>query len=479
MNETYNDIKSISNNSGDVYLFFVEPWQDPSHDAAITWVSENSGQKRALYRKKGDTKWILTESFRTRMFPERLEWIHTAVADHLEPDTVYEFKVDGTRFTDTWKSCPIKDIVFCLISDYQKKDLQSFGENSHMTKLGKAFQHSGADVDMILWGGDVVSDNGIIDEASSNGWWYMLNNQYKNYRNKDGQQLPMISIIGNHEATNYTSTLPLYIVGQIKDIYSWSYADQDPHRHVNSCSWFSISDEILLIAFDGGWGTPYEEQQEWFFEKLTMCDHYKHVFVIAHNPVFNPGQASRYGSSQQSRYLRNIWWPEMQRYSHKIRAYLCGHDHVLSITKPLRIMMDDYPADPTLSYYDDKFITTTENSGIRQIGAGPSGAYQNSLGASAIVRSSIEDTPFLEVAAGKYFEGRSLAATMPGLISTKGEYEYIGDVDIDTIYNSDSIHHIWKIQATDMKMYTTAYGISGSLLVQKEFDLNNYPDSSP
>src|SRR5690606_25345150 len=100
---------------------FAETIDDPSKELFVTWLTNSPDAKVLEYRPRGGQVWMSVSSFRTRPFPvlDGL-WLHTVDLRNLTPDTVYEYRVPGSKYTDAVKTCPnLGSIRVVMASDWQ------------------------------------------------------------------------------------------------------------------------------------------------------------------------------------------------------------------------------------------------------------------------------------------------------------------------------------------------------------------------
>lgn len=370
-----------------VFTSFCEPVVDPSHELYITWISNKPDQRSLEIRSTGGvSSWKPYESHRTREFPALPGyWLHTVVVRGLNPDTIYDYRVRGAGFADKVKTCraivPLNVVWAC---DWQMRD---YSPDGFLWRLGDALT-AHDEMDLLLLGGDYVDDDGRVIEEYSQLWLDYLIVMNARFRTRGGAQYPMLALIGNHEGRNKNRLDDIIsrggsagsggdgVVGQIVDIFSWSYEPNHPSRFANSCATMRIGNELFFMGLETDHTVPLSKQFGFFQKSLANhCPEVRHSFIGGHVPPFN--NWSNNFTRPGDRLMRNVFWPEAQKYSGEgksLRGWLAGHTHAVVVSSKLRM---DYRKELSDEENDNRWFTHPE--GLRQLGNGPMGlpAVQN------------------------------------------------------------------------------------------------------
>lgn len=410
-----------------VFRAFVEPWEDPSEDAAVTWFTQREGTQIVEYRLAGSTAWHAARSNRTRPFPEREEWIHTAVIKNLSPDAIYEFRVLNTTFEDRWKTSRNRaGIRLAWCADYQIYD---FGPTQRLAKFGGVIRDF--EIDLLLLGGDYINDDGDTSPLTSDRWAGFLTTLTETYRTKGGALIPMVAVMGNHEGGKEGTGTPADvggdgIKGQTNVLFSCGYDPTQPTRYVDSAATIRVGKELLIVTLETDHTESLPDQLPWLAGVIEAeVPKYKHTLICGHAPAWNVAVPSRYTLTRQARTLRNNVWPMIQEHDDRIRMYLCGHDHALAVTKRL---WSEYDDSMSLVDNDDRWTTTT-GRGIRQVGTGPWGAGRRNLLNKDRV-SSIDGESFIQAALGYDAGSQAPVQVGEGLVNPRPENRHVWFIDL-------------------------------------------------
>ncbi|MCC5905244.1 MAG: metallophosphoesterase [Balneolaceae bacterium] len=274
-------------------------YPDEEYDATTAMVinwhrlpeMDSSLDARLRYRliHPPESEWMTAEG-ESMEFWYRDERVNRVVLTHLNPGSVYEFKVreagERFRFRTMPSSLEERTIKIVMTSDHQSPDWNQFAhDNARMAALHKP--------DMFVVAGDFVNDEGRITSESANRWvtyldyLYGFEGGYFIYDKEiDGKLfenliIPHVSILGNHEtgdehhirwpADLYSSRMgyPEYVASNwMQLLFHWPfssegfYSEFNPdHPNINpehvrdgfgkgGFGKLSFSDYLLLIGLD-------------------------------------------------------------------------------------------------------------------------------------------------------------------------------------------------------------------------------------
>lgn len=347
---------------------FSEAGRDPSNELAITWVSSDAARDVMEYRLVGAATWQAARSRRTRTFtnysPART--LHTVLLGGLDPASVYEFRVPGALFTDTFRTTPQRNVVLGFLQDYQNT---VFGAGSYLDTFGARFVATGAD--MCIGLGDYWGDDGVIDTTAAGHWHGFLTNFAKYWR-KDGALVPTAWLIGNHDAGNPRGVAGgafqggTGLMGHLAELCSFGYDfDHPTYSGKQGVSSFRIGTDLAFIGLDTDHVNSLASQSGFFAAKLAeLAPLVRHVVIGSHASAFISSQFVGWDQiTTQARTMRNTFWPIMQGYASKIRMVVSGHEHYLSDSgkKSMR-----YDSSQSLAVNDLRY-ETGDADGVRQI----------------------------------------------------------------------------------------------------------------
>lgn len=382
-----------------VYFAFAEPWHDPSEDLAITWVSDAPDAEAVMYRPDGTSSWMTTASRRTRPFPSLSGYhLHTALISNLAPDTVYEVAWPGATLTEKVKTAPLAGVKLCVASDYQLTD---FSASSRLAEFGSTV--TGEAVDLVVWNGDFVNDDGSSDELYTQRWYDFLEACSDYWRN-DGALVPMIGVMGNHEALDGDGSGNASYGGDgtpgpMPELFSLGFDPEHPEYERRSNYSLSIGRELFIAVIETDHTVPLSDQVAWLTTELAEnAEDHRNVVVFGHSPAYFCYQAAWDTYDTQARVLRKEIWPAMQAHADKVRAYFAGHEHRLAVTAKLR--MDPDPGAPETD--NDRRFYTDPVGGVRQLTGGPSGSTSRNVVDPALagLTSILDGSPRMIAALG-------------------------------------------------------------------------------
>ena len=437
---------------------FVEPYEDPSSNLMLTWISDTPDARLCAFRPTGGGFQFQLSSARTRSYPALSgKYLHTAVITGLVPGTVYECAFPGASFTDTFRTCSSSNIKIAVISDHQ-----SINNEGTTAQIGGLATAEG--IDLLFVPGDHVNDDGVIDQTSSQNWFdylEMINTLYR----RDGALVPQIYAIGNHEGINAAGTgsadnQGTGTPGQIGDLLSWSYWEDHPTRFNRSAATFGVGTELFVIQLETDHTVPLPgEQTTWLLNQIVQAyPVYNQIMIVGHAPAFYPSFGPRQYRVGQAHHMRTVIYPALAQYADKINCYMCGHAHVMAASD--RLQMD---IDPNLgSSQEDReeqsfrwFVDQTE--GIRQLGTGPVQASTTRPPERAADISVIDASEMLVAAMGT-------TETSGATIATHGTLENTPQTPF----------HFWVLEVDGQQFAARAIDAENTLLWQMTETLPAY-----
>lgn len=346
-----------------IFTSFCEPWDDASKNIIITWVSD-SNNGVVNYSFDGVNFQPLT-SFRSRAFPSLSgKWLHTAlVTSSVSGVRVYCEWPEAT-YLRSFKMPPSQNARVAVLSDLQVSD---YSPSSKFAAMAPIVTN---DIpDMIIIAGDIVSDDGVINATTSQRWldWLVgMETRYNRYQ----ISVPMLTIVGNHEMQNYyTYPIETRGWGQMPTIFTAGFVPSQPRRFVNSAAHYSVGENLLVVTLDTTHGTLLSDQVTWFRQVMDQyAPQHRHVIVVGHAPTWGASASWDWDTwDNQARQLRYHFWPIMADHADKVRFYIAGHTHYLSVVGRRTTHYD-----PALTgAQNDLRFRKDFVGGVREIGCGP------------------------------------------------------------------------------------------------------------
>ncbi len=237
---------------------------------------------------------------------------------NLNPDQYYYFNypVDGLQYS--FRTAPNnldKPIVFAQGGDV--------GLNN--ADVVTAHQMAGSwDPLFAFLGGDLAYCNGLEDYIFR--WVNYLTRWSQNMRGPDGNLVPMLVTIGNHEVANGGH-------GQTPDQARLFYSlfGGEPAKFVDGTfANFDFGNYLRIIALDSDHTKGIPEQNNWLEQSLIEGEAFNFVFPIYHVPAY-PG--NRPYTASNSTAIRENWSPLFEEY--KVQIAFEHHDHLYKRTHPI------------------------------------------------------------------------------------------------------------------------------------------------
>ena len=430
---------------------WVEPWTDPSENLLVSWVSDSETARAMEYRLDGSTVWQAAGSIRSRPFPALSGvHVHTVLLTGLSFASVYHLRWPGAAKTERLRTCPRRGLKAAVISDFQSSDYS--GTAAQIGQLATALAP-----DLMLIPGDHVSDDGIVEEWSSNRWrgyFEMLST----YRAQGDALMPMALVIGNHEGMRITGIGAAEhegngTPGQIVDLCSWSYYEDHPTRFANSAATFSIGSELFVIGVETDHTVPFPgAQTDWLIQQVAEAyPKFRQILIMGHAPAFYGTGGARHTRGSQPRNLRNNIYPALADYADKITCYMCGHTHIFAVTDRFQVDFDDQLS---LADNDERWFVDADN-GIRQLGTGPvqvSGRALNIVSDQSVI------------------DGSEMFIAAVGIDS--GVMQYHGSL----LHQPDIVQHFWFLEFDNHDFTATGIGADGETLFQTAETLPAYQE---
>lgn len=407
---------------------FVEPYQDATSGALVTWVAQSPDLRVLEYKPEIGGVWNSVASFRSRPFPDQAGYfLHTAKLTGLAPATAYQFRWPGAAFRDKFLTPPREGVRVCITSDLQQT---TFGAGSGADTMGLLF--SAEDCHLAIWNGDYVDDDGRHSASFALRWRSFMERIAFRWRS-NGYLVPHAFTIGNHEAWSPTTNASALgfadgVPGYIHEICSLGYDPEMPEFTGLSRWSFSVGREVGFIAYDTAHCQTIDSQLGWLtaeFEKMAPV--VRHLNLVGHSPAFfSSSQTWERGAGylEQSPKIKRYIWPLMSTYADKMRAYWVGHEHTISVTDKLRMVWDD-----NLSVADnyDRWVTDPV-TGVRQLGAGTMGSSAGGWAEAERERPSVIDGSPKMIAA---------AVLSGGVLVTYGDIAGAGRTNMHNFWVAD------------------------------------------
>lgn len=304
-------------------------WQrDPTTTMTVQWVGTagETSNTKIYYASTNNSFWPFTartEPTRTKPYPNTDFKIFRAELTGLVPGTEYQFRIGKQSPTYRFRTMPAKandTIHFVSGGDV--------GVNQH--SVANNVQAARQDPMFAMIGGDLGYDNGRSVEVSL----AFLRNYSKHMVGKNGQLIPMLACIGNHEVDGG------YAKPRSKAPFFYSLFD-GLYPETGYAS-LDFGDYLSLVLLDTGHTTPIGgDQARWLDKTLKERADHPNVFVVNHVPAYpsfrkmagTPATETKPAKAGTGEENRKHWVPLFEK--HRVPIVLEHHDHTFKRTKPL------------------------------------------------------------------------------------------------------------------------------------------------
>lgn len=237
---------------------------------------------------------------------------------HLLPGTCYEFRIGRHSPTYRFRTMPGKatDTISFISGGDCGVNLQTVANNVQAARQSPQFA---------VVGGDLGYDNGRSVEISL----AFLRNYSRHMVTPEGNMIPMIPCIGNHEVDGGydkpRSKAPFY------------YALFDGLFPETGYNTLDFGDYLSLVLLDSGHTSKIGgEQADWLEQRLKDRKDHPNVIAVNHVPAypsFRSASATGKDKKGTGEDNRHYWVPLFEKY--RLPVVLEHHDHTFKRTKPL------------------------------------------------------------------------------------------------------------------------------------------------
>jgi acid phosphatase type 7 len=313
-------------------------WQrDPTTTMTVQWIGVRGETEdtKVYYSTSRSGPW-LTEPTAMRPYPLSDLKLYRAELSSLKPGADYYFRIGKQSPTYRFRTMPAKatdTITFISGGDS--------GANDHA--IANNIQAARQDPMFAVVGGDLAYENGRSVAASL----AYLRNYSKHMVGRDGNLIPMVACIGNHEVDGG------YAKPRAKAPFF--YALFDGLFDESSYATLDFGEYLSLVLLDSGHTSAIGgEQAAWLDKTLKARQHHPHVLAVNHVPAYpsyrepeavpekpsildsfkaDPSEGklkTKLGTGEGN---RKHWVPLFEKY--RVPVVLEHHDHTFKRTKPL------------------------------------------------------------------------------------------------------------------------------------------------
>lgn len=318
---------------GDPVALYLTWKDDPTTSMVIDWhiLPEENTDSMVYYRKYSDKHWQTTVADKMK-FPFSDRNIFRKEITGLSPDTRYAFKVgsfDRIYYFETMPSnIDEKPLMFAVGGDTYDRGHEA--RQVWMERMNKiVLQYKPK---FIFWGGDLAYADGKADQVWR--WYGWFDAIKKTLIDDEGNVIPIIATIGNHETNKSIRSL------------DEKYWNKDSTRIALAPFFYQLlafpgqpgykaldfGNYLTILALDSDHSNPISgDQTKWLKKMLRKRKNRPHVFPAYHVPAYPSVKPFDQTTSVS---VRKNWTPLFDRF-HVPLAFEF-HDHVYKRTPQIR-----------------------------------------------------------------------------------------------------------------------------------------------
>jgi hypothetical protein len=303
-------------------------WRDdPATTITVNWLSLYPDAPQTVWYRRDDAAWASREGV-SKLVPPSALLVRRAELQGLEPDTVYEIAIGakaplGKEGIYTFRTMPreLRRAVSFVTG----------GDMMHTREMVDAMnkQAGRLDPDFALLGGDLAYANNedVTRQIDFFQSWMI------HARGRDGRLIPMVPVIGNHEAARGRSGADAQAVHASQFYTLFDFPSGKARQVLDFGSYLSLVnlDSEHSEAIDGA-------QAAWLGETLAARAKQTFLFACYHFPAYGSAKAPEPGKlpidHPRAIAIREHWVPHLERYG--VTAVFENDHHTFKRTHRLR-----------------------------------------------------------------------------------------------------------------------------------------------
>lgn len=293
----------------------------PDSQMTVCFVMPTVSQKQQLkYREKDSGLWNEIET-EPRQFPENLPYtLFIAELEGLKAETRYEFTLQGENKVYAFKTLPStleRPIKFVVGGDIYHDEIATV---EGMNRVASA-----QNPDFALLGGDIAYSGAKFIYFAEEGkrWVKFLNMWSKTMRDSDGNIIPFIATIGNHDVNGRYDQDPSR---------AFFYRFLIPTRSPTTFHLVDFGNYLSLWVLDSGHAASVDGMQTLWLEKTLLGRiHVPFKVALYHVPAY---PSARPFDNKRSMAVRKYWVPLFERLGMTVAFE--NHDHAYKRTHLIR-----------------------------------------------------------------------------------------------------------------------------------------------
>lgn len=333
------DSTDVKNNTLDVVYLNLQ--SDPLTTMTIQFhtINKSNPSSKIFYRKEdiNGTWKESTGDFRDAAATGKKRKIHWVEITDLEPDTVYQFKIeeDEVNITRKFKTFPSdltngRTLKLAHASDphFKHSMTEPFQYFEPICDAMGGKNEDGFDADIIIGGGDYTIDDGREGLEYTIAWIEFLKTIQDKFVSSDGCMIPFVPVVGNHD-TRRQKDDEVGLGNSANYERMFAFPTQDINEvDLAGYGHLEFGDYLQLLILDSGWLSGDSGKNRVFVEEY-IDDSKTHIIPINHVPMYS----FREGNYTQQQALINAY--EQTLINNNVKLSLAGHNHNYKRTEPL------------------------------------------------------------------------------------------------------------------------------------------------
>lgn len=295
-------------------------WQgNPTTSMTVQWITPSrERQSRIVYRPRQEMGDWLERAGEEQPFPQAAPYLlHRVTLDHLQPNTLYTFKVMPYEKEYQFLTAPseLEGELHFVVGGDMYHDAASF-----MARTCQAAAKTNPLFAVI--GGDIAYAVKSVKEEIGR-WIEWIKIWHATMVTPAGNLVPVVAAVGNHDVVGQYDQTPAQAA-----VFSALFPM--PGERVYNV--LDFSSYLSLFLLDSGHANPIAgKQTEWLKDALNSRQKTLHRFAVYHVPAY---PSVRHAQNRQSAAIRTCWVPLFEEGG--VQVAFEHHDHAYKRTYPLR-----------------------------------------------------------------------------------------------------------------------------------------------
>ncbi|MFO7798010.1 MAG: metallophosphoesterase family protein [Promethearchaeia archaeon] len=315
----------------DEIIAYLTWTQNPAETMTIQWISKNNHEGIISYREVGQEEWRskMAESVHDIPGSEGI-YVHWNTLTGLNPETVYEFKLEENPKIRSFRTMPTNPTNIKLAFAGDARDFTFWFEDLTQS-IGNYSPH------LLVGKGDYVACEGIPNADNTKLWLYFLKTLEKSLINENGEMIPFILAMGNHEV----DTGEQYEAPNKPEEaeYMWSLF-KSPRKLPPENEFYgalNFGDYLQLIILDSIHTAPIVgAQTDWL--KSSIDPGKQHIIPVYHSAIF-PSTKDFYSGWKIE--MRELWLPLFYENNVKVVMEACDHNYKRTVPIEFALQLPD------------------------------------------------------------------------------------------------------------------------------------------